>query len=49
VTRRVSVVACLDCSRDLDHCHDAWLLVDEVCADPDCRLPIEAHAVVLEP
>lgn len=49
MSRRVTIVQCLDCSRDLDHCHDAWLVVDEICADPDCRRPIEAHAVLLEP
>jgi hypothetical protein len=47
MTRRVTVAPCLDCRRDLDHCHDAWLVLEEVCADPGCRLPVEAHALVV--
>jgi hypothetical protein len=47
--RTVAAVLCLDCSRDLDHCHGTWLVVDDLCTDPGCRLPLEAHALVVTP
>jgi hypothetical protein len=46
-TKNPTVVICVDCSHDMEHCHGTAIIMTNgaiECSDnPDCRLGVEVH------